>query len=96
LYFNIANASIFICTKCSRLFTNVTFEKLNTVLVYESDDEACGAAFEGGPVALPYNKFSEQIKREVHTEYLDSIKPFKHGSRYAVPGEFVVAVGYKL
>lgn len=76
-------------------FTRVIFERLTTKLIYHSGDEACGAAFAGGPVALAYHKFSEQIKNEVHIEYLDSIKSFQQGSGYAVPGEFVVAMGVK-
>jgi len=76
-------------------FSQVNFEKLNTVLNYNSDEDACGAAFAGGPVALAYHKFSDQIKNEAHIEYLDSIKPFQQGKGYNVPGEFVVAIGYK-
>jgi ubiquinone/menaquinone biosynthesis C-methylase UbiE len=76
-------------------FQDVNFEKFNTLLIYNSAEDAYGAAFAGGPVALAYHKFSEQVKNEVHEEYLDSIKLFKQGNGYAVPGEFVVAVGYK-
>jgi hypothetical protein len=64
-------------------------------LNYSSDEDAYGAAFAGGPVALAYHKFSDQVKNEAHIEYLDSIKPFRQGTGYAVPGEFVVAIGYK-
>jgi len=76
-------------------FSNVNFEKLNTVLNYRSDEEAYGAAFAGGPVALAYHTFSDQVKNEAHIEYLDSIKPFQQGKGYAIPGEFVVAIGFK-
>jgi hypothetical protein len=76
-------------------FTDIIFERLNTNLVYGSDEEACGAAFAGGPVALAYNKFSDQVKKEVHVEYLDSIKSYRQNNGYSVPGEFVIAMGFK-
>jgi ubiquinone/menaquinone biosynthesis C-methylase UbiE len=76
-------------------FSNIVFERLNTILQYDNGEEACGAAFAGGPVALAYHKFSEPVKNEVHAEYLDSIRSFKKGNGYEVPGEFVVAIGYK-
>ena len=74
-------------------FLDVTDIRINTLLEYATPDDACGAAFAGGPVALAYNKFSEQVKHEVHREYLDSISQFKTGEGYAVPGEFVIATG---
>jgi hypothetical protein len=68
---------------------------MNVVLEYDSDDDACGAAFAGGPVALAYNKFSENVKEAVHAEYIDSIKSFKNKNRYEIPGEFVIVKGIK-
>jgi hypothetical protein len=44
---------------------------------------------------LAYHKFPQQTKDEAHSEYLESIKPFRQANGYAVPGEFVVAVGHK-
>ncbi len=70
-------------------------ERINTSLEYDSNDEACGAAFEGGPVALAYFKFSDQVKNEARSEYIDSIAAYRNSSGFAVPGEFVVAIGYK-
>jgi len=77
-------------------FSNIVFERINTELTYESGEDACGAAFAGGPVALAYHKFSEPVKKESNEEYLHSIKSFQRGSGYAVPGEFVIAVGTKI
>src|SRR6476660_6812788 len=33
-------------------FNQISSARINTTLDYQSDDDACGAAFEGGPVAL--------------------------------------------
>ena len=76
-------------------FKDLSIERINTVLEYSSGDEACGAAFLGGPVALAYNKFSGEVKKEVYIEYIDSIKSYRKGDGYHVPGEFVVAIGFK-
>jgi SAM-dependent methyltransferase len=71
-------------------FTDVTSARLSTTLEYRTDDEACGAAFAGGPVALAYSRFDERTRDEAHAEYLASIAPFRASGGYAIPGEFVV------
>jgi ubiquinone/menaquinone biosynthesis C-methylase UbiE len=95
MFFHLGNRDVLKRSFGAAGFSQVNFEKLNTVLNYNSDEDACGAAFAGGPVALAYHKFSDQIKNEAHIEYLDSIKSFQEGKGYNVPGEFVVAIGYK-
>ena len=76
-------------------FSEVKESRINTSLVYATPEDAYGAAFAGGPVALAYNRFSEQVKLEVHQEYLDSISQFKSGNGYVVSGEFVIATGLR-
>jgi SAM-dependent methyltransferase len=95
MFFHLGNRDVLKRSFEAAGFSNVNFEKLNTVLNYNSDEDAYGAAFAGGPVALAYHKFSDQVKNEAHIEYLDSIRSFQQGKGYAVPGEFVVAIGYK-
>jgi hypothetical protein len=46
-------------------------------------------------VALAYARFSDEVKEEAKTEYIRSIETFRVATGYAIPGEFVVAVGYK-
>lgn len=74
-------------------FGDVAVERITTTLDYADGDDACGAAFAGGPVALAYARFDEQVTAEAHAEYLASIEAFRRGAGYAVPGEFVVARG---
>jgi ubiquinone/menaquinone biosynthesis C-methylase UbiE len=95
MFFNLGNRDVLKRSFEAAGFSNINFVRLNTILNYDSDEDACGAAFAGGPVALAYHKFSDQIKNEAHIEYLNSIKPFQEGKGYAVPGEFVVAIGHK-
>ena len=76
-------------------FRAITGRRLETRLCYASAEEACEAAFVGGPVALAYSRFSEPMKAEAHREYLDSLSPYRQDQGYSVPGEFVVAAGTK-
>ncbi|HTR27635.1 MAG TPA: hypothetical protein VMH27_00095 [Puia sp.] len=72
-------------------FSGIQTDCVQTILHYDNDREALGAAFDGGPVALAYHKFTDDVKEQVHADYLTSIAPFKNGDGYDVPGEFVVA-----
>jgi ubiquinone/menaquinone biosynthesis C-methylase UbiE len=76
-------------------FNRVACTRLETQLIYASPEEACEAAFVGGPVALAYSRFSHKMKAEVHKEYLDSLAAYRDEHGYSVPGEFVVVVGIK-
>ena len=73
----------------------ISSKRISTILSYLSDDEACGAAFEGGPVALAYFKFDPQVKKEARLEYIHSIASYHHDTGYSVPGEFVVTSAHK-
>jgi ubiquinone/menaquinone biosynthesis C-methylase UbiE len=72
-------------------FTDIRSQRLVTTLHYATPDDALGAVFRGGPVALAYSRFDDATRRAVHAEYLDSIAAFRAGGGYQVPGEFVVA-----
>ena len=74
-------------------FTDVTSQRLDVELVYACEDDALGAAFRGGPVALAYDCFDNATRQAVHTEYLDSFAEYRVGDGYRIPGEFVVAAG---
>ena len=76
-------------------FQDVEMERLPTTLHFTSAEEACGAAFRGGPVALAYARFDQSTRDAVHREYLDSLARYQDGGGYAVPGEFVLASGVR-
>ena len=73
-------------------FATIASERLSTTLEYTTDEEACLAAFAGGPVALAYSRFDAATRGEAHAEYLASIARYRTPDGYAIPGEFVVAV----
>ena len=94
MFFNLGNPDILKLNFKSAGFKKITVQRIHTILSYKDSNDALGAAFDGGPAALAYHKFSEEIKQQVHTAYLDSIAPFKKGNGYDVPGEFVIARGF--
>jgi SAM-dependent methyltransferase len=72
-------------------FDGVEARRITTTLDYRSGDEACEAAFAGGPVALAWSRFDAGTKARVRARYLQSIEGWRQGGGYRVPGEFVVA-----
>lgn len=73
----------------------MTANRLTSPLHYASGDDAIGAAFAGGPVALAYSRFDDATRDSAHADYLDSIEPYRDGETYRVPGEFVAVSGVK-
>lgn len=76
-------------------FEEIQIERFSVNLHYPDPDVAVMAAFAGGPVALAYQKFDDQTRKEAHQEYLDSIAAYRNGTGYQIPGEFLVAKGIK-
>jgi ubiquinone/menaquinone biosynthesis C-methylase UbiE len=95
MFFQLGGADTLCTAMTMGGFIDVVLERIASTLDYTSGDEACGAAFAGGPVALAYSRFDEATRAAVHKEYLDSIAEWKVGDGYKVPGEFVVAAGRK-
>ncbi len=76
-------------------FENVRSERLSVTLDYETDDDACRAAFAGGPVAMAYSRFDDATRDSAHEEYIESIKPYHRDGKFEIPGEYVVTIGFK-
>ena len=95
MFFNLGNPGMLSLTFKSAGFGRISSQTISCPLHFSSGEEACGAAFAGGPVALAYHKFSEDVKKEVHADYLSSLEPYRSEKGYTVPGEFVVATGFK-
>jgi len=64
--------------------------RIAAVLEYGNAEQACAAAFVGGPVALAWSRFNEDTRARAQARYLEAIEPWRHGLRYELPGEFVV------
>ena len=76
-------------------FSGVRSERIDTTLEYQNGEEACIAAFAGGPVAMAYSRFDDATRASAYAEYLESIAAHARGDGYALPGEFVVTIGYR-
>ena len=95
MFFNLGSGKLLDMHFSKAGFENVRSEKIKASLKYQNPEEACTAMFEGGPVALAYFKFPQEIKNEARAEYLASIAEWKTGEGYDVPGEFVVTIAEK-
>lgn len=93
LFFQLGGGDVLHITMQQAGFDDVQVDRITTTLEYDSANDACGAAFAGGPVALAYSRFDDAAKDEVHREYLESIDQWKHGAGYRIPGEYIVARG---
>jgi ubiquinone/menaquinone biosynthesis C-methylase UbiE len=91
MFFQLGTGDALAFTMEAAGFADLRVDRLETVLRYRSDDDACGAAFAGGPVALAYSRFDEATRAEAQAEYLASIAAYRGPDGYAIPGEFVVA-----
>lgn len=79
----------------ARLCADAKFEAIEQrriagTLTYADADEACDAAFAGGPVALAWSRFGADVRTRVRARYVDVIEPWRHDRGYRVPSEFVV------
>jgi ubiquinone/menaquinone biosynthesis C-methylase UbiE len=76
---------------CADAQLEVTTERrIATTLNFAGAEDACDAAFLGGPVALAWSRFSADVRARVRARYLDAIEHWRFDRGYAIPGEFVV------
>jgi SAM-dependent methyltransferase len=63
--------------------------------VWRDDETMLSAVIDGGPVALAAKRFSPGIRQAVSTQFLTSVLGYRgEDGGYALPGEFVTAIGY--
>jgi ubiquinone/menaquinone biosynthesis C-methylase UbiE len=79
---------------CTEAAVNVVEQhRIAATLSYADADEACDAAFIGGPVALAWSRFDEETRARVRRRYIETIADWRHEHGYRIPGEFVVVAG---
>jgi len=64
-------------------------------LDYADADEACAAAFAGGPVALAWSRFGTTVRARVQARYLEAIEPSRVGRGYRVEAEYLILVAQR-
>jgi ubiquinone/menaquinone biosynthesis C-methylase UbiE len=77
-------------------FTEITLQRIESPIEFDTGEDANEAVFLGGPVALAYSRFDRDVREQVQAEYLASIEPYRQDEGYAIPSEYVVAQGYKI
>lgn len=82
----------------ARLCAQAGFEggeerRISSTLDYIDAEEACDAAFIGGPVALAWSRFADEVRARARARYIEAIEPWRIGQAYRIPGEFVVVAG---
>ena len=95
MFFNLGNDNVLENHFELAGFSTTKTIRIQSSLDYDTAEEACAASFEGGPVALAYFKFPENIKKEAREEYLASIEKYKTEKGYSVPAEFIICSGIK-
>ncbi len=73
-------------------FTDIREERVETTLEFRDGNGLCYAFFAGGPVALAYSRMPDEVREEMHHEFLDSVRAYRRGDAYDIPGEFVFLV----
>jgi SAM-dependent methyltransferase len=92
LFFRLGHGDA-LASLCRDAGLRVTEERrLKSTLDHVDADDACDAAFAGGPVALAWSRLDDEARARVRQRYLAAIEPCRAGAGYRIPAEFVVVV----
>lgn len=90
LFFRLGQAGALACL-CAGVNLEVIAERrIVAALAYADGHDACNAALAGGPVALAWSRFDDEVRARVRARYLESIESWRIGQGYGIPAEFVV------
>ncbi len=76
-------------------FVDAREERVEMTLHWKSAKEACAAVFDGGPGALPFSMFSDEVRREVCEAFVATLAPYRRGAGFEAPVELVYASARK-
>jgi len=91
LFFGLGQGDTLARLCARRGFDAVEIRRFSTTLDFADADEACNAAFVGGPVALAWSRFSAEVRARVRARYVASIETWRRKTGFRIPGEFVIA-----
>jgi ubiquinone/menaquinone biosynthesis C-methylase UbiE len=89
LFFRLGQADTLARLCADAGFGEVHSHRMTRTLDYASGEQACSAAFAGGPVALAWSRMAAAARERVCERYLQTLEPWRRGTRYTVPAEFV-------
>ncbi len=97
LFFRLGQRDTLARSCAEATFANVVQQRLSVTLDYADAEQACDAAFVGGPVALAWSRFDAAARSRVRARYVDAIAPWRQrDGSYRLPGEFVIASAVRL
>jgi ubiquinone/menaquinone biosynthesis C-methylase UbiE len=90
LFFRLGQSDALVRSCSAANFDIIEQRRLESTLNYVDAEDACDAAFVGGPVALAWSRFDEATRDRVRARYLEAIDPWRDGRGYRLPAEFVI------
>lgn len=90
LFFRLGQATVLADLCAEAGFEEVVQHRVAATLAYADGEQACDAAFLGGPVALAWSRFDAGARARVRSRYLEAIAPWQHEGGYRIPGEFLI------
>ena len=93
LFFRLGEGDTLACACADAQFVAIEQHRISATLAYANADEACSAAFLGGPVSLAWSRFDEVTRARVRRCYVEAIAAWRGDRGYRLPGEFVIATG---
>lgn len=91
LFFQLGQGSALAALCTATGFQDVATHRLAVWLDYADASAACQAALVGGPAALAWSRFTEEVRAQVSARYVDAIARYRLGDGFRLPGEFVLA-----
>jgi ubiquinone/menaquinone biosynthesis C-methylase UbiE len=91
LFFRLGRQNTLACLCTDAKLEAVRCSRFTTTLTFADANKACDAAFVGGPVALAWSRFTDEVRARVRDRYLDAIESWRDGRGYTIPAEFVLA-----
>ena len=95
LFFSLGQGDL-LARRCASAGLDVTAQRTRRdVLDYANADDACAAAFAGGPVALAWSRFDAEVRERVRARYVESIASWRDGPGYRVPAEYLIVAAQR-
>jgi len=94
LFFSLGGPGALVIAMASARLSQIEQRRQEVGIVFPDEESLLFAQIDGGPVALAAKRFSPGIRQEVNTAFLASVSEYRRvDGSYAIPGEFVTAVG---
>lgn len=90
LFFRLGQADALVRLCAEAQLDVIAQQRMAATLVYADAEQACNAAFIGGPVALAWSRFDDDVRARVRRRYVEAIAAWRYDGGYRIPGEFVL------